>query len=376
MKERPVAKFCSSFIAPGKCFLLLFSFSTIFSLPTAAQEGASGKIARPPQDPTLQGRVEQRSGLEKLSRPLSGQTGLNESVRILSGQNGLNGQAMDGLMNANSKEDVLNSTLDSNNFDLKSSSAANNSYQKLTPHSDWNDLSSATATMRTKKPCNPCNQAHLMLWQDRGHAPGRDPWDYAYGNWVVVSMPGAGRDDWRLQIDKVRASLGSPGTRGSLFPDNSWQQRPPRSTSLFNQAPTISQNWTLPPVQPGPLPSKPFYVDQNIGWDDWYKSVSDALYKNWSKINSLPGEAKLRISVRAGRTISAEIVSTDNFKPEFKEGLNKAVASLNGSTILDFPSSSQRRTVTFDSVFTAGTQTNSGAYSERTNDIERIRIRK
>lgn len=370
MKEHPVEKRKSSSLFST---IVLFSASLTISLfpqNGETQETASGKVARPPQDPTLRGRIEQRNGLEKLGRPSSGLAGLNESVRILSGQNSPNEPSMDGLLNANSKEDVLNSTLDSNNFELNTNSSAG-AYRPATPHSDWNELSSATGTMRTKKPCDPCHKMNMMLWRRYGHGPGPGPWD-EYGAWVVTAMPGGGRDDWRLQIDKVRASLGSSGAGGSLFPDNRWNLAPVGSPL---RPPMISQNWTIPPVQPGPPPDKPIYVDQNIGWDAWYKTISDALYKNWSKLNSLPGEAKLRISVSAGRSISAEILSTNNFKPEFKDGLNKAVASLNGSTILEFPQASKRRTVSFESVFTAGTQNSAGSFSER-NEIEHIRLRK
>lgn len=341
-------------------------------------DGGSGRVARPPQDPTLHGRVEQRNGVEKLSRPLSGQLGLNESVRILSGRESLNGQAMEGLMNATSKEDVLEKTLNSDNFELNTN-AGPNSYQKLNPKTDWESLSSASSTMRTsKRPCRRCPGAYMMYWarEQAGQGTG-DHWDYGYGNWVVLSMPGGGDDSWRLQIDKVKASLAVPQTATSLFPDNRWQNNFATNRSTFPQTPLLSsKDWAIAPVNPGPPASKPFFVDQNIGWDAWYKSISDALYRNWSSINSLPGEAKLRISVRPGRNISAEIISTDNFKPEFKNGLNKAVASLNGSAILDFPQASRRQSVSFDSVFTAGTKNNSGAYSERTNDIERIKIRK
>ncbi len=378
MEEHPAAKHCSSFVSSSNFWLLFISFNLFLTAAPVAADGGNGRVARPPQDPTLHGRVEQRNGVEKLNRPLAGQMGLNESVRILSGRESLNGQAMEGLTNAASKEEVLEKTLNSNNFELNTNTSPN-SYQKLNPKSDWDSLSSASSTMRTsKRPCRRCPGAYMMYWERNQAGQGSGgPWDYGYGNWVILSMPGGGDDSWRLQVDKVKASLAVPQTTSSLFPDNRWQGNFPPNRSSFPQTPLLSsKDWAIAPVQPGPPASKPFFVDQNIGWDAWYKTISDALYKNWSSINSLPGEAKLRISVRPGRNISAEIISTDNFKPEFKSGLSRAVASLNGSAILDFPQASQRHAVSFDSVFTAGTKNNSGAYSERTNDIEHIKIRK
>ena len=377
MKEHPGRKSLLAARLVSKTVLLFLTAGTFLSSASAEDQPASARITRPPQDPTLQGRVEHRNSLEKLARPYNGQAGLNESVRILNGQSNLAGQAMEGLMSANSKEDVLNSTLDSSNFGLNTA-ARNTEYQKLKPHSDWESLSTASATMSSKRPCVNCpnTKMGMMVWRPTGYG-GHGQWGYEYGSWILISMPG-GRsgDDWRLQTDRLRADLVNPAPQRPLFPDNNWTVNQPQNSSLFAQAPMHNQNWTLPAVQPGPLRSKPFYVDQNVGWDAWYSSVSNALYKNWSKINSLPGEAKLRISIRSGREISAEILATDNFKAEFKDGLNKAVASLSGSSILDFPKASRKKSVTFDSVFTAGSKNSSGSFSERANDIERIRVKK
>ena len=193
------------------------------------------------------------------------------------------------------------------------------------------------------------------------------PWDE--NSWSV-SAPGGGYelDNWRMQIDGVHATMPNrfgnrgfnppPGNMGPSFPPiQPMDMSPLRNT----------------PSQIQPLYVQPVFVDQNIAWDEWYKNVSDALYRNWAKINSLPGEAKLRISVNRGRKIDAQIITTNNYKPSFKTSLTTAVQSLNGSSILEFPKMSDRSSVNFDSVFTSGTTVSSGAYSERTNDVERVR---
>lgn len=339
------------------------------------------RLSRPPADHSLQGRVEQRDGVNKLSRPLEGHVGLNQSVKILSGIDSLNAQvdAMSNVQEAKSEEDVLNSTLDSRNFNLST-------YQKMTPLSQtasaaninqWSPLSTTTGRLRKKRQF--IDGKFKLVWHP--YPPGFG--DGPAGWWERIYIPGSeiDKDSWELQTNTVSSSLGVPQMpAGAMlpFPNNSdFNLSTPSIPSIPPIAPyqRTAPSWILPAVKPLP-PVPQAYKDTNIGWDGWYKTVSNALYSNWSKLNSLPGEAKLHITVKNDRTISAQILTTNNFQPAFKDSLNKAVASLNGNTVLVFPNSTRRRVVAFDSVFTSGTHTLAGAFSERTNDVERVRSRR
>lgn len=328
-----------------------------FSLPAFASETDStepgagkGRIARP----SLTGRVEQKDKLELLSRP---QVGLNESVKILDeGSAMLRGSAMDPMLSGGSEKDALNSVLDADNFNLN--------YRQLTPQTDPGTLSSARGRMTSRKPC--CAEARLILMMRRGFGYGYEP-----PRWRQTNFSGLHSDNWDLQREGVHAEM-----MPNSFPSR-WPQPISMGNSIrpIHSTPLPASDWSIPPIQPI-KPVQPLYVDQNIAWDNWYKTVSDALYKNWSKLNALPGEARLRITVSSTRKIDAQILSTTNFKPEFKETLTKAIASLNGASILAFPPQSKRFSVSFQTMFSAGTQGHAGAFSERTNDVERVRNRK
>jgi hypothetical protein len=133
----------------------------------------------------------------------------------------------------------------------------------------------------------------------------------------------------------------------------------------------------LKPSEFGNIPNSKFDLgaergskELTLAWEAWHKQLSAAVYKTWSDIASVPGEATLRITVTKNRQITPMIVrSSGNF--EFDQGLLAAVSSLNGNPGLTFPSQSQRQLVSLEADYVAATNIQPG-YNWVKNDYEHV----
>lgn len=134
----------------------------------------------------------------------------------------------------------------------------------------------------------------------------------------------------------------------------------------------------LKPTDFGTIPNSKFDLgaergskELTLAWEAWHKQLSAAVYKTWSDIASVPGEATLRITVTKDRQITPVLVrSSGNF--EFDQGLLTAVNSLNGNPGLSFPSQSLRQQVSLEADYVASTNIQPG-YSWVKNDYEHIK---
>lgn len=299
-------------------FWLLYSVTLV---PGFAQSGEQSVAAERPAKTRLNGKVEEKDKLEHLYRPANGNP-LSKSVKVLSGQS-YAALAPDG-----GKDVALDSVLRSDNFIL--------------PHQQMNLRQDLAADAGAST--NP----HAM----RSNCPTFFAWDTAF------------------DLRHVQASIRSTAyymppsvapERGELIPGSS------KNTA-----------WDIPPVLrvvPPLHPVAPLCEEKNVLWDTWYQKVSNALYHDWLGRGEQPGEATLHITVRRSRKIEADLLHSSNSSSTFRKNLLAAVASLNGSQVLDFPSQSMKQTVSFDSVFSAGADTIAGAYSDRRGEIEQVRVR-
>lgn len=302
----------------------------------------------------LQGKVEQRDLMGHLYRPMGGDP-LGKSVTVLNGQNYTN------PLQGKAEDDSLDSVLKASNFNLP--------LQRMTPKSDYNALSSNNFDLQTGRG----RMQPTFSWGIGGWGVG----SWGTDGWGIDEWPRYGWDAYRWQngiqsnIGWDNMSFNQQRVRADLRLDPNFYQRPFQGN---NRIPSISDMDTGWGIQPMARP-QPLYADQNILWDAWYRQISNALYRNWNGRGQDPGLATLRITVRKNRRIEAQIVRCNNKAERFKKGLMDAVASLNGSAVLDFPNMSQRELVTFNSEFNASTDTARGAYSERSGEVETIRTR-
>ncbi len=133
----------------------------------------------------------------------------------------------------------------------------------------------------------------------------------------------------------------------------------------------------LQPAQFGTIPNSKFDLGTERGsraltlaWEAWHKQLSAAVYKTWSDIASVPGQATLSITVTKDHQITSRMVrSSGNF--EFDHGLIAAVNALNGNPGLTFPNQSERQSVSFEADYVAATDIQPG-FSWVKNDYEHI----
>jgi hypothetical protein len=289
-------------------------------------------------DSRLNGRVDDHNFLlraNKAGDPLS------RSVKVLSGLNPLQGR---------SDNTSLDSNLSTDNFNLP--------VRKMNPAMD-----------------DPrANQAALNAMRNSmtpGFSWGVGQWNVnEWGGWVTGPNPGgpvwvggwSNSFNWDSGFEPGHMRVTLPTTTPKWgIPSISAQLNPPNDSN--------NTSWA---IQPMTMPA-PGFDEKNILWDAWYQQVSRALYQNWQGRGEQPGQATLHITVRRPRQITAELVRSNNLSPAFKSGLMTAIASLNGSSILDFPSQSMKQSVGFDSVFCAGNDTMAGAFSDRHGEFEQIR---
>lgn len=288
------------------------------------------------QNAPLQGRVEgYTKGLHML-RPIVGDDPLNRSVRVLSGAPGLRSDA---------KDETLDQALSANNFVLPSAPS-----RPQTPK--W-----ASPNMQVDPSLSRITMSPNFAWSINGWWV--DDWGYGYGRGRRYYQVSNFAMDWDSSFDSRRMRV---------------------DPSMYSQVtyPRTNVGWGVPNVPPmriAPVPPPPVYTEQNISWDQWYQNVSSALYGNWRR-GEQPGDATLRITVARGRRIDAQILKCNNSSPGFRQSLLAAVSSLNQSAVLDFPAGSPKQTVNFDSAFSAGLNTTSGAGSDRHGEIEQVTIRR
>ncbi|MBX9686336.1 MAG: hypothetical protein K2X27_06510 [Candidatus Obscuribacterales bacterium] len=325
---------------------LSYLYIAFFALtPAASAVENQNPAAELKESRKLRGKVEEKDRLEHLNRPLNGDP-LGMSVKVLPGG------AYTNTLQGSSDENSLDSALSSSNFNLP--------YSKMKPRNDWNALqSNQSANLRT----------HRYQTQ-----PSWDVDEWGIGGWGVgdwdVGTRRSGISGW---VDINQNSLNQERLRADLLDPNFYE----RPISGRSNIPSIRplprlNNWALPPMPP----AQAAYAEQNILWDNWYKQISNALYANWKGRDAQPGEAVLRITVRRQRRINAELLRCNNHNESFKKSLLTAVAALNNTSVLDFPGASQKQIVSFESQFSAGTDTKPGAYSERQGELEKVRVAK
>ncbi|HEY9785080.1 MAG TPA: hypothetical protein V6D17_06735 [Candidatus Obscuribacterales bacterium] len=92
-------------------------------------------------------------------------------------------------------------------------------------------------------------------------------------------------------------------------------------------------------------------------WEQWYKSVATAIYGRWQYAEVIPGHARVRVTVESNRNVSCELVSFNpvpdisrdvTAETNFRESAVKAVKLVNRWEIPEFPSYSDRQSVTFE----------------------------
>ena len=107
-----------------------------------------------------------------------------------------------------------------------------------------------------------------------------------------------------------------------------------------------------------------------IGWERWYKQLSGAIYSRWSQVADISGHAIVRITVTNDRELNAILVQSSG-NSAFDRGLINAILSLNGNPGLTFPAQSERKSVSLESDYIAGTNIEPG-YNWIRNDYEKV----
>lgn len=298
------------------------------------------------REKTLEGKVEKKDALERVVRPGNGGNGevLNRSVKVLS-----------GFTAARADDFTLDSLLKEDNFNLP--------YHKLNPQPDQLFSSEAGANAGLRR------QPGRLNWQSRNFEPPED-WNLPQpGTRLPCDKCLRARLAWQraFELQRVQARLSTPE---ALDPAG-FQAFIPKNQAAGFPFTRLSKRQEISPSPPPQI-----YEEKSVLWDAWYDRVSNALYQNWLGKGRQPGEATLQVSVRRPRQIQAEVLHSSNQSPAFKQSLQDAVASLNGSPVLDFPGQSMKQQVSFSTVFSAGVNTASGAFSERRGDIEQVRIKR
>lgn len=122
-----------------------------------------------------------------------------------------------------------------------------------------------------------------------------------------------------------------------------------------------------------------------VAWDEWHKRVIGALYQRWKDTHSIAGQAKVTIVVSRDGDMEMEMhdfeepsfcdVDEENAEEVFKNAIKSTVNGLLHSSILDFPSLSQRKTVKLVTTFSMNMMGPSG-YTYKQGDYERVRAGK
>ncbi|MBU6450665.1 MAG: hypothetical protein KGS72_02725 [Cyanobacteria bacterium REEB67] len=108
-----------------------------------------------------------------------------------------------------------------------------------------------------------------------------------------------------------------------------------------------------------------------VAWDAWHQQLSREIYARWQELAFDRGRATMRVTVTRDHHIFGQII-TSSGNPRFDGTLNEVVRSLDGNPGLNFPSGSQRQSVSFVADYIADTNVQ-GGYSWEKNDTEKIK---
>jgi hypothetical protein len=133
----------------------------------------------------------------------------------------------------------------------------------------------------------------------------------------------------------------------------------------------------LKPTEFGNIPNSKFDLgaDRNsreltLAWEAWHHQLSKEIYKRWSDVATVPGAATLRITVSKDRAVTPQVLRSSG-NPEFDSVLIQTILSLSGNPGLTFPAKSERRSVSFEADYVAGTNIQPG-FSWVKNDYEHV----
>jgi hypothetical protein len=95
---------------------------------------------------------------------------------------------------------------------------------------------------------------------------------------------------------------------------------------------------------------------RSSNWNEWYQRVCQTIYDLWLLNSTGPGKAWLSVTVWPGRDIEGRIMKLESAADEKRDGKTqkafadsalRAVHSLGGCSLLDFPTENARNKVTF-----------------------------
>lgn len=117
-----------------------------------------------------------------------------------------------------------------------------------------------------------------------------------------------------------------------------------------------------------------------VAWDEWHKRVIGALYQRWKDTHSIAGQAKVTIVVSREGDMEMEMqdfeepgfADEETSEEAFKHAIRNTVNALLHSSLLEFPSLSQRKTVKLVTTFSMNMMGPSG-YTYKQGDLERVR---
>lgn len=143
-----------------------------------------------------------------------------------------------------------------------------------------------------------------------------------------------------------------------------------------------------PSGKPVSLDSSAEEAELVIAWEAWHKRVCSAIYERWMNNSKIGGVAHTTIRVTRDRRISVTLhdieiapwemahlprdyhFMEEKLREEFMREVQDSVDPLNGTSVLDFPSKSNRAETSFKPYFR---KEGEAGYDWRTDDFERVR---
>ncbi len=178
--------------------------------------------------------------------------------------------------------------------------------------------------------------------------------------------------------DKKGLSL-SAGTTGSILSPSNFKFQTLKANAAANPSGSSSH--------PLRLPGGATEVDENsreltVAWEEWHKKVVGALYQRWKTGSDIEGEARVTVTVK--RDGQMEFIVYDFEQPQvssydpaaeeaFKQAVHNAIAGVEGSSILEFPTMSQRQEVKLSTTFSMNMSGASG-YTYKHDDYEHVHL--
>jgi hypothetical protein len=108
-----------------------------------------------------------------------------------------------------------------------------------------------------------------------------------------------------------------------------------------------------------------------LAWERWHHQLAQAIYERWQRIARDGGRATVKVTVTNDRHIRAQVLQPSG-NPDFDGCIIEAVSSLESNPGLSFPTKSQRRVVSFEADYIAGSNVRPG-FTWRKDDYERVR---